>query len=295
MLRKVEECTLCHSKENEWENVFALNEDQDLVRCRKCGLVFNNFQRTDFDSIYSNTYFDKDEQVISGGGFHNYSALEKGIQKMYGFAYSFIKSKSRPDTDFTVLDIGCSFGFFLTMFKNDQNFRVLGVELNKKAVEEAKKKGIKIYMIPFEEMAEDEKFDYISFFELIEHTLYPAEVMKKINTLLLPGGYAILSTPDIDSISFKILKKKWPSIHPAVHNNYFDQSTIRFLSNISGFEVISIHKSHFMWSDFFHFRKRLSEMFPVLQKLLKVTSFMDPLILPFFNGGDLRVILKKKK
>ena len=129
---------------------------------------------------------------------------------------------------------------------------------------------------------------------MIEHTQSPVDVMKKINSLLTPGGYAIFSTPDIGSIYFKILGKKWSSIHPAVHNYYFDESTVKILADASDFEVISIRKSQIMWSDFFHFRKRLSEMFPLLKKILKGTSCIDPWILPFLNGGDLRVIVRKK-
>ena len=294
MLNKVDECILCHSRENEWRRIFALNADQDLVQCKKCGLFFNNFQRIDFETIYTNDYFRKDECVGSGGGFFNYSALERGIQRMYKFAKIFILSISDPKIKYKLMDIGCSYGFFLKMFKKEKNFSLLGVELNKMSAEEAQKQGLNICIIPFEELTDTEKYDYITFFELIEHTLSPVEVMKKINSLLEPGGYAIFSTPDIGSVFFKILGKKWSSIHPAVHNYYFDESTVKMLVKTSGFEIVSIQKSNFMWSDSFHFRKRLSEMFPLLKKVLKVTSFMDPWVLPFFNGGDLRVIVRKR-
>jgi SAM-dependent methyltransferase len=294
MLRKIGECVLCHSKENEWRKVFALNEDQDLIQCKKCGLFFNNYQRIDYKTIYCDDYFGKDESVGSGGGFFNYSALEKGIQKMYKFAYDFIISHSNPKVNYKLMDIGCSYGFFLKMFQKEKNFSPLGVELNKMSAEEAQKQGLNVLVIPFEEFAETEMFDYITFFELIEHTISPLEVMRKINCLLKPGGYAIFSTPDIGSIYFKILGKKWSSIHPAVHNYYFDEATVRLLAKASDFEIISIRKSHIMWSDAFHFRKRLSEMFPHLKNILKPLSFIDSLVLPFFNGGDLRVILRKK-
>ncbi|MFA4848367.1 MAG: class I SAM-dependent methyltransferase [Methanoregula sp.] len=294
MLKKVEECILCHSKDQGWEVVCKLNPEQNLVQCTKCGLFFNDFQRTDFDVIYSDEYFVNDEKVDFGGGFFNYSALEHGIQKMYRFAYMFIISRSDPKTKYKLMDIGCSYGFFLKMFLDKNNFSLTGVELNKQAANEARKHNFTIYMIPFEELEEPGKYDYISFFELLEHTLSPIEVMKKVKVLLKPGGYAIISTPDIGSIFFKILKIKWPSIHPAVHNYYFDESTIKLLAEASDFEIVSVHTTQIMWSDFFHFRKRLSEMFPVLKKVLVITSFMDSWVVPFLNGGDLRVILRKK-
>jgi len=294
MLKQINQCALCGSDQDLWEHVFKLNNGQDLVRCKKCGLYFNNFQRTDFEIIYPNDYFVKDEGIGSGGGFFNYSALENGIQKMYKFAQIFILAKSDPQIQYNLMDIGCSYGFFLKLFQNEKNFSLLGVELNELAAEEAKKKGINVCHTPFEELPDTEKYDYITFFELIEHTQSPVEIMRKINNLMKPGGYAIFSTPDIGSIYFKILGKNWSSIHPAVHNYYFNKSTAKMLAHLADFEVVSIHKSQIMWSDFFHFRKRLSEMFPVLKKILKVTSFMDPWVLPFFNGGDLRVIVRKK-
>lgn len=294
MIKKVDECILCHSREDEWKRVLKLTENQDLVRCEKCGLYFNNYQRTDFETIYPDDYFVKDEGIGSGGGFFNYSALEQGIQKMYAFAHKFILAKSNPNNQYSLMDIGCSYGFFLKLFQKEKNFSLLGVELNRLAAEEAQKQGIIVSNLPFEELNESEKYDYITFFELIEHTLSPVEVMKKVNSLLKPGGYAIFSTPDIGSICFKILGKNWSSIHPAVHNYYFNKSTVTMLAGLSDFEVVSIHKSQIMWSDFFHYRKRIAEMFPLLKPIMKRTMFLDAWILPFFNGGDLRVILRKK-
>ena len=294
MLRKVDECALCHSKEHSWRKVFSLNQDQDLVECRECGLFFNNFQRIDFENIYSDDYFAECENMDSYGGFSNYSALEHGIQKMYRFAHIFILSKSSPSKKYSLMEIGCSFGFFLKMFQKEKNFSLLGVELSKKAAYEVKKQGINVFTIPFEELEGTEKYDYITFFEVLEHTLSPVDVMKKVSYNLKPGGYAILSTPDIGSVCFSILKKRWSSIHPSAHNYYFNKSTMKKLAEKADLELVSIHSSQIMWSDSFHFRKRLSEMFPSLRRILKILSFMDPHVIPFLNGGDLRVILRKK-
>lgn len=295
LLSEVKACNLCGSPSWDWEMLFPLNARQNLMRCNKCQLVFNSHQRTDFQDIYPDEYFDPNVHVKSGGGFFDYASLEKAIQKMYHSFYRFvIENTGEGNGTLRILDIGCSYGFFLKQFKNYGRFFTVGVELNKRAAGEAGKHLDKVYSVPFEEFYDREPFDFMSFFELIEHVQDPKGMMLKVNSLLKPGGYVLIATPDVGGLFFKLLGRRWPAIHADVHNYYFSSETIRRLAGDTGFEVISIRKSQILWYDVFHIRKRLSEMFPEGKFIFEKFSFMDSSVIPFLNGGDLRIILKKK-
>ncbi|MBU0763058.1 MAG: class I SAM-dependent methyltransferase [Candidatus Altiarchaeota archaeon] len=269
-----------------------LNDEQNLMKCTDCGFLFNNRQRIDFDVIYPDSYFEKDNEVGHGGGFYCYGLLCKSQQMMYSFASDFIKKTTTGKA--TVLELGCSFGFFLEQFKTEGAISTEAVEMNKLAVKHAKKIVGRVYETPFDSFTTRKKYDYIVFFEFLEHVLEPKKTLEKVGELLKDDRYAMIATPDAGTIWFKLLGKRWSSIHPAVHNQYFTKKTIRKILEDSNYEIISLKTSHFLWADIYHIRKRLSEMFPSTKLFWRLFSFLDHKVIPFFNGGDLRVIARKK-
>jgi 2-polyprenyl-3-methyl-5-hydroxy-6-metoxy-1,4-benzoquinol methylase len=289
----VPSCNLCGSGPEEWKIVFPLNAKQALVRCSNCTLLFNNKQRIDFENVYPDEYFDANENIQSGGGFYEYSSLDIAIRRMYRFAHDFIMANSKEAAAVKILDIGCSFGFFLKQFKGEKRFQTVGIELNKLAAKHAELHTSRVYGIPFEEFIGEADFNYITSFEVIEHVLNPLSFMKKVRGMLSPGGYAVLATPDAGSLYFKILGRRWPAIHPDVHNHYFSEDTIRRLAYESGFAVVRIERSYLLWYDVFHIRKRLAEMFSEVGWFFRLFSILDKYVIPFPNGCDLRIILRK--
>jgi len=97
-----------------------------------------------------------------------------------------------------ILDLGCGTGYGSKMLYNKGN-EVYGIDISQKAIEYAQK----VYPgptyiccsaenLPFEE----EFFDGVVAFEVIEHVQHPEKVLKEIYRVLKKGGNLFISTPN---------------------------------------------------------------------------------------------------
>jgi 2-polyprenyl-3-methyl-5-hydroxy-6-metoxy-1,4-benzoquinol methylase len=98
-----------------------------------------------------------------------------------------------------LLDVGCGYGDFL--FEAQKvGCQVTGIDFDEEKVKIAKKKGIKnVYVTDFDNFykeAKTEKFDIITFFELLEHMENPNRFIDMVSDLLSPGGYIMLDVPN---------------------------------------------------------------------------------------------------
>jgi len=61
-------------------------------------------------------------------------------------------------------------------------------------------------------MFPDNYFSLITLFDVIEHIPHPVEFMSLLNKKMAPGGSILFVTPDVNTLSFKTLKEKWPHL-----------------------------------------------------------------------------------
>ena len=292
---EVSACNVCGANSSEWHMLFSLNQEQDLVKCGKCGLVFNSAQRTDLEAIYSDEYFVADNKS-SVGGYFDYRPLEKALNRNHRFASRFIlDSCAGEHRKYRLLDIGCGYGYFLKQFQYDKRFELFGIELNKSASDIASSSGATIINERFEQHKADAQFDFITCFDFIEHVQNPVSTLENIREMLSHNGILLLTTPNIGSILFHLLKRRWPLIHPDSHNHYFSFHSINLMAEVHGFEVVHFRKRLIQWLDLVQLRKRSAQMFPRFAGILNHLSLFDPLCIPFISGGIIEAILRKKE
>lgn len=95
-----------------------------------------------------------------------------------------------------VLDIGCGAGSVVEKLVHD-GYEVFGIDIQKEAIKRAKLKGIKAQVhdinkqIPFE----DNFFDAIICYDVIDFLYSPLEVLKNIERILNDNGFVIFSVP----------------------------------------------------------------------------------------------------
>jgi 2-polyprenyl-3-methyl-5-hydroxy-6-metoxy-1,4-benzoquinol methylase len=97
-----------------------------------------------------------------------------------------------------VLDVGCASGYLGTTCPDNIFY---GVDGNAEAVAEAKKvykdaKLINLNDVPSQPVFE-EKFDVIVFADILEHLLYPEDILKHFKYYLKPEGRVVVSLPNI--------------------------------------------------------------------------------------------------
>ena len=120
-----------------------------------------------------------------------------------------LKKMKRLVEDFEgrVLDVGCG-NCWTTQLFNSAKVEHFGIDISDHALKQAKEKGViakKVDLntdpLPFE----DNSFDLVLCSDLIEHTLYPENILKEARRVLKKGGSVIVVVPNIVSWFNRVL------------------------------------------------------------------------------------------
>ncbi len=238
-------CNLCGSKENavlyerpylsshEGEaGTFAATTDEfrnygRIVYCLKCGLRYTN-PRPAAPVILAGYGNCVDESYL----------LESSSRSIN--AHLSLNTIKRFISSGSLLEVGSSVGYFLNAARTD--FEVTGLEPSHWATEEAKRRfKVECYPESIEnpKSIEGRNFDVIAMSDVIEHLLDPKAALVSSRRFLKPGGILYLLTPDIGSLSAKIMRGYWWGLR-AAHIYYFSRQTMTRALIESGFEILTI-------------------------------------------------------
>ena len=183
------------------------------VKCRTCGLIYvkNRLNETGLQKYYGD-YLSKVHQVDA--------MLNKQRTLMYELEFSLIHKYMKGGS---VLDVGCSGGYFLDMFSKN-GYECFGVEFGKEAASEAKEK-YKVWDGNICNIKINRNFDLIIFRGVIEHISYPKAYLDKAVSLLNSGAMVyITSTPNRDAFCCNLFKEMWNQHEPEAHLMHFGPS-----------------------------------------------------------------------
>lgn len=153
--------------------------------------------------------------------------------------------KGIPPRATNLLDVGCGSGTGVQDLV-DAGVEVWGVDIDERAVELARARGIRAIYGDFASADLPESyFDAVRMWHSIEHLSDPIRALSKARRLLRPGGVLIVGTPDITSLTSRMFGPRWYHLDPPRHLVVFSLSgLIRAVKEV-GFEVTSIAN----WSD----------------------------------------------
>ncbi|MCF7835519.1 MAG: class I SAM-dependent methyltransferase [Candidatus Marinimicrobia bacterium] len=191
-----QKCILCcYQKHEIIRDTLRGDIKRKVLKCKNCGFVFLEETDRDLVSYYSQSDY-RDQHT---------SSLDSSFdcQKMFDTHLPFqekiishINHIVRPDM--SVLDVGCSVGYFLSALKDKIGERV-GIELGSKEVSFVEKNlDFKVYSRPIEDLDIPEApFDLITSFWVLEHVDNPIMFLQKIKENLSPYGYVFLKVPNV--------------------------------------------------------------------------------------------------
>jgi 2-polyprenyl-3-methyl-5-hydroxy-6-metoxy-1,4-benzoquinol methylase len=145
-------------------------------------------------------------------------------------------------------------------------------------------------------MFPNEYFSLVTLFDVIEHIPHPVEFLSILRKKIVPGGSILFVTPNVDTLSFKILKEKWPhfvqehpllyspkSIHRLLKETGFMSKAHGWATKYISIEMLKTHAQHHPNALFYK---------PISWILGRIPA-LDHVVFPF-NLGEMFVLAEKK-
>jgi len=133
-----------------------------------------------------------------------------------------------------LLDYGCGTGDFLETAKKG-GWNIQGIEPSDSARSIAEEKLSIAISLPSDLFKmQDNSYDVISLWHVLEHVPNLMEVSHQLSKLLKPGGHLILALPNFKSADAKKFKEKWAAFDVPRHLWHFSPSGIKHLSKKIG-------------------------------------------------------------
>lgn len=140
-----------------------------------------------------------------------------------------------------LLDVGCGNGGFL-MLAQQAGWQVEGLDFDEGAVSTARSRGLAVRCGGIEVLDwRGECFDVITICHAIEHVHDPASVLRRLHSLLKPGGSLWLDTHNFGSIDAARFGPAWRDLDPPRHLVLFNPESLRRCLAEAGFGSIRQH------------------------------------------------------
>ena len=134
-----------------------------------------------------------------------------------------------------LLDVGCGSGGWIEFMKR-QGWDVSGIDIDEKAVDAARKRGLDVASGNFPEAKYPEAgFDAVTMSHVIEHLHNVDEYLKECKRILKPNGKLVLITPNNESFGFWYFKTNWRGLEPPRHLHIFSGTSISKALKDAGF------------------------------------------------------------
>ena len=232
---ELNECPFCQSKnlkkhEKRADNIWVL-------LCQNCGLGFVEKYPENLQELYSLDYYEKrgiENPVI---GYTNYKEIK------YDYFLWSIALVAITEKKGSLFDLGCSNGLFLDLAKSHGFFPLAGLELNQDYAQICQEKGYEVFsedFITFHQ-PQEQKYDIITAWAVLEHIPQLLETLTKIKSLLNEGGWFFFEVP---CLTFTTRDQYWYN-SSLEHIYYFTEKSIQnilseyFSDNCSG-KVVAI-------------------------------------------------------
>lgn len=231
-------CPICNN--NSFSKVYTCkdystsHEDFTIVNCNGCDFTFTNPRPLDDD--LGNYYLS--DNYISHTNSKN-TLFEKLYQIVRKIA---IKQKLKLLNNFSKLkihlDIGCGTGDFLHACKG-VGYKTKGIEPSDIAREQAVMQfGLDVSKNTDLSQFENEEFETISMWHVLEHLPELDATIKQIKRILLAEGKIIIAVPNLKSWDAHYYKEYWAAWDVPIHLWHFSKNSLQKLFEMHGFTLI---------------------------------------------------------
>lgn len=212
-----------------------------IYECSSCGASFVDPLRSD-ENVY-NSIYTYGEKISGYMRYYRFAQVVKKVTKplsllaesenvYWGVQQALLPYRTKKDS-LKILEIGSGLGY-LTYSLNKEGYSTLGLDISKRAVEQATKNYGSYYECGnLFDIAEKRKglYDIVIMTELLEHVEDPKAFIKAASMLIRDGGKIILTTPNKDSSPKGLV---WQNDIPPVHLWWFSEKSVEHLAKECG-------------------------------------------------------------
>jgi len=227
MLNTRKNCPVCQCYSG--KKPYAVYDNTHVLFCAKCGTgwVVEGREKEELSC-----------EIDEGSKNYESFVSEQNKRRMERYFDIIINSVSKNIRSLSICDIGCGYGYFLSIAQKAGARSLLGLELMRKYVPIAKKLyDVEVTTEKATKIRERRKFDVVTMFDVIEHVSDLKEFILDVKSLLAPKGIIVVTTPRnnnlIGSIS-KLLCRSFPGIAGTFLNAQgYSREHIQLFSNKS--------------------------------------------------------------
>ena len=156
-----------------------------------------------------------------------------------------VMEKVRPiKADDQCLDVGCSYGGFLDTLVTDRGCTGHGIDLDEGAIgQSVKNKHLTFEVSGIETLnMNSETFEWITFWESLEHHANPTEALERAYDLLKPGGYCCIEVPNFGAFWRMVFGRYWLPLLMPQHLFHFTKQSLTRAGQAAGFKMPVHHQ-----------------------------------------------------
>ncbi len=206
----------------------------NMYNCPKCGLIYTIPFFKD-ENIYVDNYFTEEYKSLYG------KTYEEDRENIRAFAKNRMKHIKSYISKGNLLDFGCGLGFFAE-YAQENGFTAKCVDISEYAINYIQNKlhiDAEVGDTKFFENNND-KYDVISMFYIIEHIKEFEKVIFMVYQHLNEGGVIAMSTPNAEGVSIKKNFEKYANNHPNDHYRIFSPKFMKKILKKYNFKRIKV-------------------------------------------------------
>jgi len=201
----------------------------DLWRCRRCGFG-QRHPHADLSVL----------QALYRGASSAEMAYAPQANAAWSQTLKLLRTRPQESSD-SILDVGCHTGGFLACLPH--YWRRFGIEsAQEPAGLAAERHGVRI-VAEWIDAIEDRWrgcFDVITLFDVFEHLVAPLQDLRRLATLLRPGGLLIISTGDLDAWPWRLANTDHWYLQTPLHIRFGSRQLFRSLPQYLSLSLVHL-------------------------------------------------------
>jgi 2-polyprenyl-3-methyl-5-hydroxy-6-metoxy-1,4-benzoquinol methylase len=281
---KNSKCLLCKSKKNQ---IFLKWKKYNLFLCKNCSLVFTNIDFKKFNPVFFNT--DNKKKKI------NKQQMTSSFNyRLNNFAFErvkYIQENIKLKKNDIVFDYGCGFGSFLYALKK-KKILSKGSDFDQDSINFCKTKKLEVSNLSLEN-EKNNSIKLITLFDVIEHLEKPINFLKTARKKLKQNGYVLMFTPNIHSLSGKLMGEDHNMFAVFNHLCFYNYNSLSYLAKKTGFKILKIEYYGLDIKDYLQMLESDNKKIKFNKILNNLSNILQSVLDKYSLSNSMRIFFKK--